>query len=124
VACFCMGERCLVWRSLLIYAGVWFADMGNISDVGTKALAKAGCGSGLRTLILGAYPSSSTGFELRASAVTCLPFFCHSSRLLGLSLSSLQRNREGKAARGFEWPGGRVGPIVSCACSLELCLAG
>jgi len=29
--------------------------MRNVSDAGVKALAEAGCGSGLRTLILGAF---------------------------------------------------------------------
>jgi len=75
--------------------------VGNISDVGVKALAKAGCGSGLRTLIVGACPSSSIVFELRASAVTCLPFALCCS---------------------VEWPEPR-GAFVGCACSLELCFA-
>jgi len=76
--------------------------MGNISDVGLKALAKAGCGVGLRTLLLGACPSSCMSFELRARAVTCLPFVL---------------------CCDVEWPDGCVWPFVGCACSLQLCLA-
>jgi len=35
-------------------AGVRRAGLGNVSDAGVEALAEAGCGTGLQTLILGA----------------------------------------------------------------------
>jgi len=49
--------------------------MMNVSDAGVKALAEAGCGSGLRTLILGGFRCVPCvrimGVGLRFGAVTC-----------------------------------------------------
>jgi len=54
---------------------MWRADMKNVSDAGVKALAEAGCGCGLRTIILGAVCSVPSvrivGVGLRFCTVTC-----------------------------------------------------